>query len=156
MASRTSAGLLLYRLIDGRLEVLLGHPGGPFWSKRDLGAWSIPKGELEEGEDSLQAAIRECREELGQEISGAFQPLKPLRQPGRKVVHGWAVEASFDPTDLKSDTFALEWPPRSGRTIEVPELDRVEWFSLDQARHRILRGQAPFLDELAAILEAPD
>ena len=154
MPSRNSAGLLLYRLNNGKVEVLLGHPGGPYWSNRDVGAWTIPKGEIEEGEDPLHAAVRECQEETGQAKTGPFQSLTPLRQPGGKLVHAWAVETDFSAADLKSGTFPLEWPPRSGKFIDVPELDRVEWFSIDEARYRILKGQVPFLDELALVVNS--
>lgn len=155
MAKTQSGGLLLYRFRDGHLEVLLGHPGGPFWSKKDLGAWSIPKGEIDEGEDALQAAIREFEEETGVRVEGAFRPLAAVRQPGGKTVHAWAVEGDFDPAGLRSNTFALAWPPRSGNLVEFPELDRVAWFSIEEAGGRILKGQAPFLDELAGLVRLP-
>jgi len=146
--ARRSAGLLLYRRPAGGLEVLLVHPGGPFWQKKDLGAWSIPKGEFADGEDALAAARREFREEMGREVAGPFAPLTSVKQPGGKIVHAWAVEGDFDPRLLTSNTFSLEWPPRSGRHQEFPEVDRAAWFDLDEARRRINRGQAPLLDEL--------
>jgi len=153
MASKESAGLILYRTRDGVVEVLLGHPGGPFWSKRDLGAWSIPKGEIDPDEDPLAAAVREFEEEMGNRPpEGPFLALQRVRQPGGKLVQAWAVEGDFDPTQLRSNTFALEWPPKSGRTVEFPEIDRAAWFPLDEARRRILKGQLPLLDELAAVL----
>jgi predicted NUDIX family NTP pyrophosphohydrolase len=152
--ARRSAGLLLYRRPAGRLEVLLVHPGGPFWQKKDLGAWSIPKGEFAHGEDALAAARREFREETGREVAGSFVPLTPVKQPGGKVVHAWAVEGDFDPRALTSNTFSLEWPPRSGRHQEFPEVDRAAWFDLDEAKRRINRGQAPLLGELEQLAQS--
>jgi len=119
--AKQSAGLLLYRRPAGRLQVLLVHPGGPFWRKKDLGAWSIPKGEFAAGEDALAAATREFHEETGLEVAGPFTPLAPVKQPGGKIVHAWAVEGDFDPRALRSNTFSLEWPPRSGRQQEFPK-----------------------------------
>jgi len=130
------------------MDVLLVHPGGPIWAKRDASAWSIPKGELEAGEDALTAARREFAEELGRGVDGTFIPLSPVRQPGGKVVHAWAVEADFDTSSIASNTFSMEWPPRSGRQQAFPEIDRAEWFPLDVAREKILAGQTPLLDEL--------
>jgi predicted NUDIX family NTP pyrophosphohydrolase len=153
MARTHSAGLLLYRFHNGTLEVLLGHPGGPFWSKKDAGAWSIPKGEVEAGEDLLDAAKREFLEETGSSIEGTFVTLSSQRQPSGKMVHAFAIEGDFDPRSLVSGTFEMEWPPRSKRMIEVPELDRVEWFSLQEAATHILKGQLPFLEELSSIVE---
>ena len=150
MATKTSAGLLLYRVRD-ELEVFLVHPGGPFWAKKDAGAWSIPKGELGEGEDPLQTAIREFTEETGCTVSGDFNPLRSIRQAGGKVVHAWAVEGNCDPAELRSNSFSMMWPPKSGRMQEFPEVDRAAWFSLAEARVRILAGQAGFLDELLEI-----
>lgn len=145
---KTSAGLLLVRETSGTLEVLLVHPGGPFWSRKDEGAWSIPKGELEEGEDPLAVARREFEEETGAPAPGEAVPLGSLRQSGGKVVHAWAVRGDFDPQLLRSNTFLLEWPPKSGRMQEFPEVDRAGWFPLDVAKRKILRGQAGFLDRL--------
>jgi predicted NUDIX family NTP pyrophosphohydrolase len=144
----TSAGLLLFRRTAAEVEVLLVHPGGPFWARKDDGAWSIPKGEFTEGEEPLAAAMRECEEELGFPCTGDFIPLLPLRQPGGKLVFAWAVRSDFDPAGLRSNTFSLEWPPKSGRRQEFPEVDRAAWFALDSARRKILKGQAPFLDQL--------
>ena len=152
---KTSAGLLLYRDAAGRLEVLLVHPGGPFWAKKDAGAWSIPKGEIGEGEDPLAAAKREFEEETGTRPTGEAIALAPRRQAGGKLVHAWAVRGDLDPAALKSTTFTLEWPPRSGRRQEFPEVDRAAWFTLDEARDKILKGQAPFLDDLERIAGRP-
>src|SRR5687768_14217336 len=148
---RTSAGLLMYRRTSGGIEVFLVHPGGPFWAKKDAGAWSIPKGELGEGEDPLAAAKREFEEETGTRPTGEAIALAPRRQAGGKVVHAWAVRGDLDPAALKSTTVTLEWPPRSGRRQEFPEVDRAAWFTLDEAREKILKGQAPFLDDLERI-----
>lgn len=146
--ARHSAGILPYRRRGGALEVFLVHPGGPFWAKRDAGAWSIPKGEPDAGEAPLAAAQREFAEETGLRVAGAPQPLAPVRQPGGKVVHAWAVEQDCDPAALRSNTFTMEWPPRSGRRQTFPEVDRAAWFDLPEARRRIHKGQRPLLDEL--------
>jgi len=148
MPKKTSAGILLYRQRRGRLEVFLVHPGGPFWAKKDLGAWSLPKGEFEPDEDPLDAARREFTEETGFPIDGEFLALTPLRQPSGKTIYAWAVEGDCDPAELRSNTFEMEWPPRSGKRSAFPEVDRADWFSLAEARQRIIAGQAPFLDEL--------
>jgi predicted NUDIX family NTP pyrophosphohydrolase len=149
-----SAGLLLYRRTAAGLEVLIVHPGGPFWARRDAGAWSIPKGEIADGEDPLAAAVREVQEELGLVAAGPFLPLSTARQAGGKRVHAWAAPATFDPATLHSNTFTIEWPPRSGRLRSFPEVDRAEWCSLDVARRRLLPAQTPWLDELQARLVA--
>jgi predicted NUDIX family NTP pyrophosphohydrolase len=146
--SKKSAGLLLFRRGAEGIEVLLVHPGGPFWAKKDEGAWSIPKGELAEGEDPLAAAVREFEEEMGSPPSGDFLPLEPRRQPGGKLVFAWALRSDFDPSSLKSNRFSIEWPPKSGRQQEFPEVDRAAWFDLQTARRKILKGQEPFLDEI--------
>jgi predicted NUDIX family NTP pyrophosphohydrolase len=148
-----SAGLLLFRTVAGAVEVLLVHPGGPFWAKRDDGAWSIPKGEVSADEDPFRAALREFREEMGEAVDGDFILLQPRRQAGGKTVHAWAVRSEFDPSQLESNTFAMEWPPRSGRWQEFPEIDRAAWFPLDTARVKILKGQVGFLDELRRALD---
>jgi predicted NUDIX family NTP pyrophosphohydrolase len=145
-----SAGILLYRRgSDGALEVLLVHPGGPLWAKRDRGAWSIPKGEYEQGEDPLDAARREFEEELGAPPpAGDVEDLGEIRQKGGKLVRAWAIEGDLDETQARSNTFQLEWPPRSGKLIDVAEVDRAEWFDLDAARERINPAQAPLLDRI--------
>jgi predicted NUDIX family NTP pyrophosphohydrolase len=148
---KRSAGLLMYRRREDVLEVLLVHPGGPFWAKKDLGAWSIPKGEYEPDEDPLQAAKREFEEESGVVPSGNFVALGEVRQGGGKIVTAWAVEGDYDSSSLKSNTFSIEWPPSSGRMAEFPEVDRWEWFSLEEAGKRILAGQKEFLERLAKL-----
>jgi predicted NUDIX family NTP pyrophosphohydrolase len=150
---KLSAGLLVYRRVDGQPEVLLVHPGGPFWAKKDDSAWSLPKGEYEPSEDPLEVALREFREELGidpPDANGAV-PLGELRQPSGKRVSAWALEGDADVSDVRSNTFEMEWPPRSGRTQEFPEVDRAGWFDLDTARRKLLRGQVGFLDRLTDI-----
>ncbi len=148
MAKR-SAGLLLFRERSGNLEVLLVHPGGPFWAKKDDGAWSIPKGEFEEGEEPLAAAKREFEEETGMRPEGEAIRLDPLRQAGGKLVHAYAMKGEFDVATLKSNAFSMEWPPKSGRRREFPEVDRAGWFALDVAGRKILKSQAPLLAQLA-------
>lgn len=131
--------------------MLLVHPGGPYWAKKDLGAWAIPKGEVEEGEELHECALRELEEELGAEFRFAFEDLielESVRQRSGKVVHCWAVEADFDPATLNSNTFTMEWPPRSGGQQEFPEVDRAEWFGIEAARKKIIPAQAEFLDRL--------
>jgi predicted NUDIX family NTP pyrophosphohydrolase len=145
---KQSAGLLLFRDAAGALEVLLVHPGGPFWSHKDAGAWSIPKGEIEAGEDPLAAAIREFEEETGATVAGDFVELPPVRQRSGKVVRAWAVAADFDPHRLRSNAFSMPWPPKSGLVREFPEVDRAAWFSLGEARVRINAAQAPLLEHL--------
>ena len=152
MPKKTSAGLLLHRRRHGELEVFLVHPGGPFWAKKDLGAWSLPKGEFAEGEDPLAAARRELTEETGFSVDGEFRPLKPLRQPSGKTIFAWAVEGDCDPAALRSNTFELEWPPKSGKRQAFPEVDRAAWFPIEEARMRIIAGQVPFLEELVEML----
>lgn len=149
---RRSAGILLFRRSAGELQVFLVHPGGPFWARRDDGAWSIPKGEHPPDEDALQAARREFMEETGAPIDGRFLPLPPARQPGGKVVTAWAVEGDFDPAQLRSNAFELEWPPKSGCHQSFPEVDRGAWFAVHEARRKLLCGQIPLLDALLAIV----
>lgn len=143
-----SAGLLLFRLRDNRIEILLGHPGGPFWRRKDQGAWTIPKGLIDAGEDPRAAALREFTEETGHRPAGELLSLCSARQPGGKLVHAWAVQDDWDPVGLRSNTFEMEWPPRSGKRQEFPEIDRAAWFGIAEARSRILEGQAVFIDRL--------
>jgi predicted NUDIX family NTP pyrophosphohydrolase len=150
-----SAGILLHRRRGDELEVLLVHPGGPFWARRDAGAWSIPKGEHEPGEDPLAAARREFAEELGMPApEGPVEDLGEVRQKGGKLVHAWALAGDLDVSATASNTFELEWPPQSGKLIEVPEVDRAEWFPLERAREKINPAQAELLDRLAEIAAA--
>jgi predicted NUDIX family NTP pyrophosphohydrolase len=151
MAKKASAGLLLYRR-RAELEVFLVHPGGPFWAKKDTGAWSLPKGEFGKDEDPLQAAKRELTEETGFQIDGEFRPLDPVKQAGGKIVYAWAIEADCDPARVRSNLFSMEWPPKSGRTQEFPEVDRAGWFNVAEARKRILASQIGFLDQLMSLL----
>jgi predicted NUDIX family NTP pyrophosphohydrolase len=151
---RRSAGIVVHRGDGAALEVLLVHPGGPLWARRDLGAWSIPKGEHEPDEDSLTAARREFEEELGTGVPrGPVEDLGEVRQKGGKVVHGWAVRGDLDVGAITSNTVEIEWPPRSGRQLEVPEVDRAEWFSIDVAREKINPAQVALLDRLGEILD---
>jgi predicted NUDIX family NTP pyrophosphohydrolase len=145
---KISAGLLLYRKTGGALEVFLVHPGGPFWVRKDDGAWSIPKGEFDEGEDPLDAARREFQEETGMAAKGEFHPLKPLRQSGGKMVYAWAVQFDLDAAAVKSNTFSVEWPPRSGKRQEFPEIDRAGWFRIDEAKRKILKSQLDLLEQV--------
>jgi predicted NUDIX family NTP pyrophosphohydrolase len=153
---KQSAGLLIYRRRHGRIEVFLVHPGGPLWRNKDEAAWSIPKGEFVPPEDALAAAKREVAEETGFGIDGDFLPLTPCRQPGGKAVSAWAVERDVDAEAIRSNSFAMEWPPRSGRMQDFPEVDRAAWFDLTTARRKIHKGQAPLLDELESTLSARD
>ncbi len=152
---KDSAGLVIYRLprdSGGEVEFLLVHPGGPYWAKKDAGAWSIPKGEIDPGEDKFAAARRETKEETGFTPRGKFRRLPPTRQPSGKVVHAWAIEADFDPATLRSDTFEIEWPSRSGHSARFPEVDRAQWFGAREAFAKILPGQRPILVQALAKL----
>ncbi len=149
--AKMSAGILMYRKLSGQHQVLLVHPGGPLWVKKDLGAWSIPKGEIDPGEEPLSAARREFEEETGVRISGTFIPLSPVKLKGGKIVQAWAVEGDCDPEAIRSNTFLMEWPPRSGRRKEFPEMDRAAWFGMAEAKKNINSGQIPLIDELEAI-----
>jgi predicted NUDIX family NTP pyrophosphohydrolase len=153
MSPKTSAGILMYRRKGNALEVFLIHPGGPFFMKKDEGAWSIPKGEIDEGEDQLSAAKRELWEETGCRPEGRFIPLSPVRQKAGKIVLSWAVEADCDADSILSNTFILEWPPRSGKMQEFPEADRAAWFPITEAKKKINPAQVPLLDELLTLLE---
>lgn len=149
---KLSAGLLLYRNTTGQLEVLLVHPGGPFWKKKDLGAWSIPKGEYNEPEDALTAARREFKEETGMDVNGNFLVLKPVKQKSGKLVHAFALAADIDAAKIVSNTFPLEWPPKSGKFIQVPEIDKAEWFTIAEAKQKINAAQLQLVDELQLLL----
>lgn len=149
---KLSAGLLLYRNTTGQLEVLLVHPGGPFWKKKDLGAWSIPKGEYNEPEDALTAAKREFKEETGMDVGGNFLVLKPVKQKSGKLVHAFALAADIDAAKIVSNTFPLEWPPKSGKFIQVPEIDKAEWFTIAEAKQKINAAQLQLVDELQLLL----
>jgi predicted NUDIX family NTP pyrophosphohydrolase len=143
-----SAGILLYRTKNKKLEVFLVHPGGPFWQKKDAGAWTIPKGELNDDEDPLSAAIREMGEETGIVVKGDFIELTPIKQKGGKLVYAWALEHNVDPEKIKSNTFEIEWPPRSGTKKVFPEVDKAAWFDMSTAEVKIIDGQIPLLKEL--------
>jgi predicted NUDIX family NTP pyrophosphohydrolase len=149
---KATAGLLLYRR-GGDLEVFLVHPGGPFWANKDTGAWSLPKGEIEEDEDPLQAAKREFTEETGFPIDGEFRRLEPIKQRGGKLVQAWVVEADCDASRVRSNLFSMQWPPKSGRLQQFPEIDRAQWFNIEEARKRINQSQVRFLDQLVALLD---
>jgi predicted NUDIX family NTP pyrophosphohydrolase len=152
--AETSAGLLAYRMGNG-LEVLLAHPGGPFWTKRDAGAWTIPKGRVDRGADLLATAQREFAEETGLAAEGTFMPLRPVKQKSGKLVHAWAFEADFDLTRFCSNFFEMEWPPRSGRQQNFPEIDRIAYFPYSEALAKIIAYQRPFLVELEQKIRAP-
>jgi predicted NUDIX family NTP pyrophosphohydrolase len=152
-AAKRSAGILLYRLSGGAPEVLLVHPGGPFWARRDAGAWSVPKGEYEDADDPLAAARREFEEETGTALeTGELLELGDVKQKNGKVVCAWAAEGNLDPDAVHSNTFTMEWPPRSGRTAQFPEIDRAGWFGIDEAREKLNPAQAEFLDRLLELL----
>ncbi len=150
--AKKSAGILVFKRSGDRLLVFLAHPGGPFWAKKDRGSWSIPKGELNEGEDAFAAACREFSEEIGQTIDGSFMPLTPRQQPSRKMIYTWAVEGNVDEATVRSNEFEMEWPPQSGKRQRFPEVDRAGWFAVSEARERIQSGQLPILEELIAKL----
>jgi len=153
--SKMSAGIALYRRAGAGIEIFLVHPGGPFWQNKDDGAWSFPKGEYAEGEDPLSVARREFQEETGCEIDGDFVPLDAIKQPGGKVVRLWAVEGDCDADAIRSNTFSMEWPPKSGRQQEFPEVDRAGWFSPSDAKRKLLAGQRGLLDQLCDRLQIP-
>ena len=152
MGKQHSSGILLYCLRNGKLEIFLVHPGGPYWNKKDNLAWSIPKGELDEGEEPLNTAKREFHEETGSEVNGIFQEMTPLKQPSGKIVYAWALEGDIDPISVRSNTFAMEWPPGSGVKQEFPEIDKGEWFGIQASYKKILPGQRGFLDQLQDLL----
>jgi predicted NUDIX family NTP pyrophosphohydrolase len=149
---KLSAGVLLYRTCGEQLEVFLVHPGGPYWAKKDDGAWSIPKGEFEDGEDPLVHAKREFLEETGSPVDGAFARLTPVKIKSGKTIHAWAVEGDIDAATIHSNLFSMEWPPKSGRQREFPEVDRGAWFDMAAARVKLQEGQLPLLDELELML----
>ncbi len=145
---KKSAGILLYRFISNEIQFFLVHPGGPFWKNKDAGVWSIPKGEFENSEDGLAAAKREFKEETGSEIDGNFIALTPVKQKGGKLVYAWAVKGDIDADNLTSNSFKIQWPPKSGKWIDVPEVDKSGWFSVAEAKQRLISGQIPLIDEL--------
>ena len=149
---RISAGLLMYRIKDGAIQVLLAHPGGPYFVNKDDGAWSIPKGEPDADEDLFVTAQREFEEETSLEPTGPFIPLQPIKQKGGKIVHAWAFEGDCDPATLKSNAFTMEWPPHSGQQMEFPEIDRAEFFDIQTAKQTIKAGQEALLEEIEVIL----
>lgn len=157
---KKSAGILFYRMKKNDLQVFLVHPGGPFWKNKDEAAWSIPKGEFEEGEDPLDAAKREMKEETGIDISSKefqhsnFSPINPVKQKSGKIVYAWIAEAYFEVTNLVSNTIEINWPPRSGKKITCPEVDKAEWFSIEEAERKILSYQLPFLTQLKEIISS--
>lgn len=150
---KTSAGLLLYRVRNGELEFMLAHPGGPFWKKRDLGAWTIPKGEIQSGEEPLAAAKREFEEEIGLKPAGTFIELTPITQKGGKMVHAWAFEGNCDTTSIRSNTFQMEWPPHSGKFQTCPEVDQASFFKMADAKQKINPAQVAFLEQLKLLLQ---
>jgi predicted NUDIX family NTP pyrophosphohydrolase len=150
--ARKSAGLIMFRYKGGVLELFMVHPGGPFWAKKDPGSWSIPKGEYSDQEDPLEAAKREFFEETGFEAKGEFKELTMIRQPSGKRIRAWSFQGDGDASAIRSNTFAMEWPPKSGKQAEFPEVDRAGWFSVDICRQKILKGQVGFIDELCAQL----
>jgi predicted NUDIX family NTP pyrophosphohydrolase len=150
---RISAGLLMYRIHDRKLQVLLAHPGGPYFKNKDELAWSIPKGEIEQGEDLLEAAKREFKEETGVTPTGPFIALTPIKQKGGKIVHAWAFKGDCDPKASFSNTFTMEWPPKSGRQVEFPEIDRADFFDVDAAKRKLKAAQGALVDELQGMLD---
>lgn len=150
---KKSAGILLYRFVFNEIQFFLVHPGGPFWKNKDAGAWTIPKGELEENEDALAAAKREFKEETGQEIVGNFIPLTPIKQKGGKMIYAWATEGNIDADNITSNSFKIQWPPKSGKLIDVPEVDKAGWFSVAKAKQKINPGQIPLIDELLDLIK---
>ena len=151
---RVSAGLLMYRIHDGELQMLLAHPGGPYFKNKNELAWTIPKGEIEQGEDLLEAAKREFKEETGVTPTGPFTALTPIKQKGGKVVHAWAFEGDCDPGAIASNSFTIEWPPKSGRHMEFPEIDRADFFDVAAAKRKIKAGQEALIEELERIVTA--
>lgn len=149
---KKSAGILPFRKNGDEVEIFLVHPGGPFWKNKDQHSWSVAKGEFTDEEIPFEAALREFHEETGLSLSGHFTELKPNKQPGGKTVYAWAIETDLNPDDVKSNTFALEWPPRTGKIIEVPEIDKAAWIPLSEAYRKIHKGQMPILDQLSKLI----
>ena len=154
--TKISAGILLYRLTNKILEVLIVHPGGPFWAKKDLGVWSIPKGELNDNESPLDAALREFQDEMGEQISGNFIPMTPIKQRNGKIVYAFALEHDFDALKINSNTFTMEWPPKSGKQQEFPEIDKGQWFDFTTSKQKLNERQAFIVDELVKKLNLDD
>ena len=152
---KKSAGLLIYRQVNNHIKVMLVHPGGPFWAKKDLASWSIPKGEFEMGDDPLAAAIREVKEETGLEVNGDFFPLDPVRQKSGKIIYAFALEGDYDVDNITSNIFEMTWPPNSGTLKSFPEVDRAAWFNLEEAATKIIAGQLPLLHQLKELLGLP-
>jgi predicted NUDIX family NTP pyrophosphohydrolase len=150
--AKQSAGLLVFRIKNIVPEILIVHPGGPFWAKKDVESWSIPKGEFETGETPLDAALREFREEIGEEITGDFIPLTPVKMSSGKIIHAFAIEHDFDISNAKSNTFTLEWPPKSGKYQEFPEIDKFAWFDFETSRIKLSKAQHAFVEELKNLL----
>jgi predicted NUDIX family NTP pyrophosphohydrolase len=151
---KLSAGILMFRKRESTLQLFLVHPGGPFWRNKDAGAWSIPKGEYEEGEDPLDAAKREFLEETGIEADGEFLPLGEIKQPSGKVITAWALEGDCEPSAVRSNMFSMEWPPKSGRQQEFPEVDRADWFTANEAKEQIVKGQTGLIDRVVALISS--
>jgi len=149
---KISAGILIFRFINPYPEILLFHPGGPYWEKKDAGAWSIPKGELKENEQAIRAAERELKEETGITIIGKLIELGSIKPKNNKIVFAWALEQDFDPSDLKSNFFEIEWPPASGKKQSYPEMDKASWFNIKEAKEKILASQIPFIEELEKVI----
>ncbi|QEE28561.1 NUDIX domain-containing protein [Terriglobus albidus] len=156
MSEKQSAGLLMFRIRDKELEVFLVHPGGPYWAKKGGGSWTVPKGEFDDEEEALAAAVREFREETGFEAEGPFLPLGRVRQKSGKMVEAWGFRGDCDPARLVSNTCLIEWPPRSGKNIEIPEVDQGRWFTLEEARKYLREAQWPFLERLAEVIHSED
>lgn len=150
---KKSAGILIYKKVKDQLQVMLVHPGGPFWKNKDAGAWSIPKGEFNDNEEPLDAAKREFEEETGLTVSGKFLPLTPVKQKSGKLIYAWAVEEDIDVSSFKSNLFEMEWPPRSGKMKCFPEIDEACWFAVEEAKGKIIKGQFSFIEELISLLK---
>jgi predicted NUDIX family NTP pyrophosphohydrolase len=150
---KKSAGLLLYRCIENTIEFFLVHPGGPFWKNKDIGAWTIPKGELEDEEDALEAAKREFKEETGTIIDGNFITLTPVKQKAGKLIYTWAIQGNIDSEKITSNTFKIQWPPKSGKWVDLPEVDKAGWFSIEESKQKINPAQIPLIDELLELIK---